>query len=96
MKKGIHPLRRMMRVVMRNGASFQVQTVLNRTAPYMLQVDTTTHPAWTGEKAGLSMEDERIARLYSRYSGFVSMGDTPAVAAPLPGSGEAVAEGETA
>ena len=91
MKKGIHPLRRMMRVVMRNGASFQVQTVLNRTAPYILQVDTTTHPAWTGEKAGLSMEDERIARLYNRYSGFVAMGmeAEPATAAAAAASKEA-------
>lgn len=80
MKKGIHPLRRVMRVVMRNGASFQLQTVLNRSAPYMLQTDTTTHPAWTGEKAGLSLEDERIAKMIGRFRGFVDVGEPAAPA----------------
>lgn len=77
MKKGIHPLMRTMRVVMRNGASYTIQTVLNRTTPYMLQADTTTHPAWTGEKTGLSVEDERIARLLSRFDGFVDNNKQP-------------------
>ncbi len=72
MRKGIHPLMRGMRVVMKNGSSFTVQSVLNRTTPYMLQSDTTTHPAWTGEKAGLSMEDERISKLMRRFDGFVA------------------------
>ena len=118
-KKGLHPLIRTMRVVMRNGASFQVQTVLNRPLPYMLQVvseagrgrwggkgggathrrrsrqpirsrsaaeshatprccahlqDTTTNPLWTGEKPGLSLEDERLKRVVGRYTEFVGSG----------------------
>ena len=77
MKKGIHPLMRTMRVVMRNGASFDIRGVLNRQMPYMLQADTTTHPAWTGEKSGLSMEDERIARLMRRFDGFVEIDGAP-------------------
>lgn len=61
-------------VVMRNGASFNIQGIMNRSTPYMLQADTTTHPTWTGEKAGLSMEDERISRLLKRFDGFVATG----------------------
>lgn len=77
MKKGIHPLMRATRVVMRNGASFNLQTVMKRAAPYILQSDTTTHAAWTGEKAGLSVEDERIARLLKRFDGFVDSSGKP-------------------
>lgn len=75
MKKGIHPLMKRLTVVMRNGSSFSIQSVLNRATPYMLQSDTTTHPAWTGEKAGLS-EDERISKLLKRFDGFVDSGSS--------------------
>lgn len=119
MKKGIHPLMRTCTVVLRNGASFNMSTVLNHPAPYFLQVvraewacgvavwhrslrtkieqenqlqgvqiehvyvgtdcfswvlqDTTTHPTWTGQKEGLSREDERISKLLKRYEGFVQV-----------------------
>jgi hypothetical protein len=36
-QKGLHPLLRTCRVVMRNGASFEIQTTMNRSTPYMLQ-----------------------------------------------------------
>jgi ribosomal protein L31 len=71
MRKGIHPLMKNLTIVMRNGSSFTIQSILNRATPYMLQSDTTTHPAWTGEKAGLSMEDERISKLVKRFDGFI-------------------------
>ena len=54
-----------------------------------LPQDTTTHPSWTGEKAGLSMEDERIARLMKRYEGF---GVHPEAAAATEAAPAAVAE----
>ena len=57
---------RTMTIVMKNGASFKISTPLLRTTPYTLQSDTTTHPLWTGEKGGLSMEDARISRLLKR------------------------------
>lgn len=75
MKKGIHPALRTMRVVLRNGASIDVSTVLNRLTPYVLQTDSTIHPAWTGQKSGLSVEDERISRILKRFDGFVRTGD---------------------
>ena len=75
MRKGIHPLMKRLTIVMRNGSSFSIQSILNRATPYMLQSDTTTHPAWTGEKAGLSTEDERISKLLKRFDGFVDSGN---------------------
>ena len=76
MRKGIHPLVRSMTVVMRNGASFSLRTVLNRSTPFTLQADTTTHSAWTGKKTGLSMEDERTARLLRRFDFFTDDSET--------------------
>lgn len=77
------------RVVMRNGASFQIQTTMRRTNPYMLQTDTTNNPIYTGESAGLSLEDERMQKLMSRYEGFFMEGAGAEVGA---GSGEAAAQ----
>lgn len=61
-------------MVMKNGASFEVQTVMNRKEPCFLQTDKTMHPAWTGEKEGLSLEDARLAKLLKKYEGFVDTG----------------------
>lgn len=36
------------------------------TTPPALQ-DPTSHPAWTGEDVGISVEDARMARLLERY-----------------------------
>ena len=70
MRKELHPLLYTMRCVMRNGASFNVQTVMNRNSiPYFLQTDKTMHPAWTGLREGVSLEDERIQKLMSKFSG---------------------------
>jgi large subunit ribosomal protein L31 len=78
MRKNLHPLLKSMRVVMRNGASFNVQTVMNRkNIPLFLQTDTTTHPAWTGEREGVSLEDERIMKLMSKFGGFGGGFDAP-------------------
>ena len=103
-KKGLQPLLHTVRVVTRNGASFNIQTTMRRSTPYMLQAvrrrwggsngaayllagnlqrvphveraflpavprclrcfcrpqDTTTNPVYTGESAGLSLEDQRM------------------------------------
>ncbi|KAL6769177.1 hypothetical protein ACKKBF_B17775 [Auxenochlorella protothecoides x Auxenochlorella symbiontica] len=66
-RKGIHPLMRTMTVVLRNGSSFRASTVLNRHTPWKLQVDTTSHPFWTGEETGISVEGARMARIMERY-----------------------------
>ncbi|KAK2080242.1 hypothetical protein QBZ16_000095 [Prototheca wickerhamii] len=58
---------RSMTVVLRNGSSFQACTALNRKTPWKMQMDPTSHPAWTGEDVGISVEDARMARLLERY-----------------------------
>lgn len=50
-QRGLHPLLHTVRVVMRNGASFTMQTTMRRTTPYVLQHVSTcvlsgSFPAW--------------------------------------------------
>jgi ribosomal protein L31 len=50
MKKGIHPLQRLLRVVDTKGGSRLVLSVAQPPkGALFLQHDTTTHPAWTGK-----------------------------------------------
>ncbi|KAL4451540.1 hypothetical protein ABPG75_007202 [Micractinium tetrahymenae] len=87
-QRGLHPLLHTVRVVMRNGASFTMQSTMRRTTPYVLQHDTTNNPVYTGESAGLSLEDERMQKLMSKYGGFLREGQDEQAAA---GSGAAPA-----
>lgn len=36
-----------------------------------LSQDPTNHPIWTGEKSGMSLEDERISKVMKRYGAFL-------------------------
>jgi len=54
-------------MVARNGASSSFQSVLNQDAPLFLTVDKLLHPAWTGQREGVSLEDERMQKLLSKY-----------------------------
>ncbi|KAL3147507.1 hypothetical protein ABBQ38_014562 [Trebouxia sp. C0009 RCD-2024] len=65
-KKGIHPLLRTVTYVLKNGASVQLPSVLQKSVPYILQVDTTTNPLWTGEKKVVS-SGGRSAKMMRRY-----------------------------
>lgn len=55
-------------VVMRNGASTTCLSVLRQSnVPFVLASDKTSHPAWTGQREGVSMEDERLQKLLTKY-----------------------------
>ncbi|CAL5228692.1 g11869 [Coccomyxa viridis] len=56
-----------MTVVLRNGATYQVETVLKANRPFRLQTDTTNHPAWTGEKKAMVGDDSRAAQFLRKY-----------------------------
>jgi len=68
MRKFLHPVLNRMICVSRDGSSSSFLSVLKSTEPLMLQVDKTRHPAWTGEREGVSMEDERIQKLMAKWS----------------------------
>lgn len=81
-RAGIHPVLNRVTVIMRNGASFQMATTMERTTPYFLREDTTNHPAWTGEEGGISSEDEHLSKFMRKYEGLSAAG--------LPGRKEGV------
>ncbi|EIE20066.1 hypothetical protein COCSUDRAFT_57787 [Coccomyxa subellipsoidea C-169] len=64
-----------MTLVLRNGATIQVQSILKASRPMRLQIDTTSHPTWTGEKSALSGQDGRAAEFLRK---FAKPGDTAA------------------
>ena len=54
--------------VTRNGASSSFLSVVKATEqPLLLTTDKNVHPAWTGKREGVSMEDERMQKLLSKY-----------------------------
>lgn len=67
-KRGIHPLMNTMTLVLRNGATIQVQSILKATRPMRLQIDTTSHPTWTGEKTSLTGQDGRAAEFMRKFA----------------------------
>ncbi|BDA45314.1 probable 50S ribosomal protein L31 [Coccomyxa sp. Obi] len=66
-KRGIHPLVNTMTLVLRNGATIQVESILKATRPMRLQIDTTSHPTWTGEKT-MTGQDGRAADFMRKFA----------------------------
>lgn len=66
-KKGIHPVVRSVTYVLKNGASVELPSILQRAIPYTLQSDPTTNPLWTGEKKALAGATGRSAKMMRRY-----------------------------
>ncbi|DBB00873.1 hypothetical protein WJX77_009033 [Trebouxia sp. C0004] len=91
-KKGIHPVVHSVTYVLRNGASVELPSILQRVVPYMLQTDPTSNPLWTGEKKTLSAATGQSAKMMRRYE---KMGfkfnpdqDEPAVQKPIQQPGQ--------
>ena len=68
MRKHLHPLLQTVSMVTRNGSSSSFFSVLKQgDAPLFVTVDKLLHPAWTGQREGVSLEDERMQKLLSKY-----------------------------
>ena len=69
MKKGIHPKYHTINVVMNNGTTFQTCSTWGKEGDTMrLEIDTDTHPAWTGVHRIL--DTGQLSKFNSRYQGF--------------------------
>ncbi|DBB00436.1 hypothetical protein WJX82_005142 [Trebouxia sp. C0006] len=91
-KKGIHPVVQSVTYVLKNGASVELPSILQRAVPYTLQSDPTSNPLWTGEKKTLSVATGQSAKMMRRYE---KMGfkfnpdqDEPAVQKPAQQPGQ--------
>ena len=70
MKKGIHPDYHMIDVKMTDGTTFQVRSTWGAEGETMtLDVDPTSHPAWTGGTSRLMDTGGRVSKFKNKYAG---------------------------
>eukprot|EP00891_Asterochloris_glomerata_P006055 jgi/Astpho2/6055/Aster-x1346 len=59
-----------MTLVLNNGASINLSTMLQTSKPLKLTQDTTSHPLWTGGDRKLSVKEGQAAKFMQRYAGW--------------------------
>ncbi|MFD2236190.1 50S ribosomal protein L31 [Aureimonas populi] len=70
MKKDIHPDYHTITVVMTNGTEYQTRSTWGSNGDKMnLDIDPTSHPAWTGGNQQLLDRGGRVSRFKKRYEG---------------------------
>jgi len=70
MKPGIHPNYHMIKVVMTDGTEFVTRSTMGEEGARLnLDIDPTTHPAWTGGSQQLLDRGGRLSRFNSRFAG---------------------------
>jgi large subunit ribosomal protein L31 len=71
MKKNIHPNYHVIKVVMTNGTEFETRSTWGKPGDVMrLDIDPTTHPAWTGVHRLLDTAGGRLSKFNSKFGGF--------------------------
>ncbi len=72
MKQDAHPDYHFITVVMTNGTSYQTRSTYGKAgATLNLDIDPSTHPAWTGGNQTLLDRGGRVSRFNSKYGGFM-------------------------
>ncbi|MFV0491799.1 MAG: 50S ribosomal protein L31 [Pseudorhodobacter sp.] len=70
MKDGIHPDYHMIDVKMTDGTVYQIRTTWGAEGETMaLDIDPTSHPAWTGGSSKLMDTGGRVSRFKNKYAG---------------------------
>ena len=70
MKKDIHPEYHSITVVMTNGTEYQTRSTYGSEGDKLnLDIDPTSHPAWTGGNQQLMDRGGRVSRFKKRYEG---------------------------
>lgn len=71
MKDGIHPDYHSIKVVMTDGTSYMTRSTWGKEGDTMtLEIDPTSHPAWTGGAQRLMDAGGRVAQFNKRFGGF--------------------------
>lgn len=71
-KTGIHPDYHTIKVVMTNGTEYFTRSTLGKEGDTLnLDIDPTTHPAWTGGNAQLMDRGGRVSRFNNKFAGFI-------------------------
>ncbi len=72
MKKDIHPDYHMITVEMTDGTTFQTRSTYGKEGDTLkLDIDPTTHPAWTGGGSHLIDSAGRVSKFNKKYEGFL-------------------------
>ena len=70
MKKDIHPEYHLIDVKMTDGTVFQTRTTWGAAGETMsLDIDPTSHPAWTGGSSRLMDTGGRVSKFKNKYAG---------------------------
>ena len=70
MKKDSHPDYHLIEVKMTDGTTYQTRSTWGAEGATMtLDIDPTSHPAWTGGSAKLMDTGGRVSRFKSKYAG---------------------------
>ncbi|TCT13330.1 LSU ribosomal protein L31P [Tepidamorphus gemmatus] len=72
MKKGIHPDYHFIKVVMTDGTEYMTRSTYGEEGTVLnLDIDPTTHPAWTGGGQHLVDRGGRVSRFKKKFEGFI-------------------------
>ena len=72
MKKNIHPDYHWITVVMTNGTEYKTRSTYGEEGTTLnLDIDPTTHPAWTGGDQRLLDRAGRVSRFNNKFKGFM-------------------------
>ncbi len=70
MKKKIHPDYHEITVQMTDGSTFKTKSTWGKEADTLkLEIDSKSHPAWTGGKSSLNETEGQVARFQKRFKG---------------------------
>ena len=69
-KKDIHPDYHMIKVKMTDGSMFETRSTWGKEGETMtLEIDPTSHPAWTGGRGSMLDAGGRVAQFNKRFGG---------------------------
>ena len=72
MKKGIHPDYHFVEVQLNDGTTYRTRTTYGAAGQKItLDIDPSTHPAWTGGQQQLMDRGGRLTRFNKKFAGFV-------------------------
>jgi len=72
MKKDIHPDYHTIKVAMTDGTVYETRSTFGAEGDTLtLDIDPTTHPAWTGQTSNLLDRGGRVSRFNEKYKGFL-------------------------
>ncbi|HEY4115838.1 MAG TPA: 50S ribosomal protein L31 [Rhizomicrobium sp.] len=72
MKKGIHPNYHFINVTLNDGTSYRTRTTWGESGGKLtLDIDPSTHPAWTGGQQQLVDRGGRLTRFNKRFKDYV-------------------------